>query len=115
MDLEIAKKLISEMSAARNKPMYSIFGGEPLTYPYLEELFQAIKEEGNVIDIATNGTLLTKYAPMLVRLGVDQIKVSIDGPKEVNDLQRGQGSYEKALEGIKSLHEEKIKVGKTLP
>ena len=52
---------------------------------------------------------------MLVRLGVDQIKVSIDGPKEVNDLQRGQGSYEKALEGIKSLHEEKIKAGKTLP
>ena len=45
MDLEIAKKLISEMSAARNKPMYSIFGGEPLTYPYLEELFQRLKKK----------------------------------------------------------------------
>ena len=115
MDLELAKKIINEMASAKPKPWYSLFGGEPLTYPYLEELCFAIKEKGNFFEITTNGTLINKHASMLVRTGVGQVKVSVDGPKDINDSQRGEGSYDKAMEGIKILHQEKQKAGSKTP
>jgi len=115
MDLELAKKIINEMASVKSKPWYSLFGGEPLTYPYLEELCLAIKEKGNFFEITTNGTLIKKHASMLVRTGVGQVKVSVDGPKDINDSQRGEGSYERALEGIKILHQEKQKAGSKTP
>ena len=115
MDLELAKKIINEMASAKPKPWYSLFGGEPLTYPYLEELCLAIKEKGSFFEITTNGTLIKEHASMLVRTGVGQVKVSIDGPKDINDKQRGKGSYDKAIEGIKILHQEKQKTGSKTP
>ena len=33
MDFELAKKIISELSSVT--PFYILFGGEPLTYPFL--------------------------------------------------------------------------------
>jgi len=107
LDFELAKEIIRELGSSRPKPWYSLFGGEPLTYPYLEKLICVIKDMGSVVDTPTNGTLLSKYAPMLVRTGFDQVRVSIDGPREINDMQRGEGSYDKVMKGIKDLHLEK--------
>ena len=97
MDFELAKKIINDLASSKPKPWYSLFGGEPLTYPYLEELCLAIQEKGSFFEISTNGTLISEHAKMLVRTGVGQVKVSIDGPKDVNDKQRGKGSYDKAI------------------
>jgi radical SAM protein with 4Fe4S-binding SPASM domain len=115
MDLELAKKLINEMDLAKPKPWYSLFGGEPLIYSYLEELCLSLKEKGNFFEITTNGTLIKKLAPMLIRTGVGQVKISIDGPKNINDSQRGVGSYDKAIEGMKILHQEKLETGSKTP
>jgi len=95
MDFELANKIISELSSVT--PFYSLFGGEPLTYPYLEELIIRIKNAGSIVDTPTNGTLLANNAAMLVRTGFDSIRVSLDGPQDVNDLQRGKGVMRKLL------------------
>ena len=113
MDIELAKQIISELSSV--KPFYSLFGGEPLTYPYLEELIIKIKNAGSIVDTPTNGTLLAKNALMLVRTGFDSVRVSLDGPQEVNDLQRGNGSYAKAIKGIETLYNEREKTEKKKP
>jgi len=113
MDFRLAKRVFSELSSV--KPFYSLFGGEPLTYPHLEELIIGIKDEGSIVDTPTNGTLLAKNASMLVRTGFDSIRVSLDGPQETNDIQRGKGSFAKAIKGIETLYNEREKSGKKKP
>ena len=113
MDFALAKKVISELNSVN--AFYSLFGGEPLTYPYLEDLILEIKKASATVDTPTNGTLLDKNAEMLVRTGFDSIRVSLDGPQEANDVQRGKGSYAKAMKGIETLYEEREKTGKKNP
>lgn len=107
LDFEVVKNLIKSLTSKTY--YYSLFGGEPLMYPKLEELVFEIKKSGAMVDTPTNGTLLAKYAQTLVRCGFDFIRVSIDGPREVNDRQRGRGAYDKAMAGIEALFREREK------
>lgn len=113
LDYALAQKVIAELAVQR--PRYSLFGGEPLMYPRLEELIVTIKEAGSFIDTPTNGTFLSENARMLVDTGFDSIRVSLDGPRDVNDAQRGRGSYEKATNGIETLNQEKMRAGSAKP
>ena len=111
MDVELIERIVKDSGIK----FYSLFGGEPLTHPKIEKVVRIIKASGASIDTPTNGTLLKKYTQMLVELGFDSIRVSLDGPREVNDIQRGKGSYDKAIEGLKALYEEKKRTKKKLP
>jgi MoaA/NifB/PqqE/SkfB family radical SAM enzyme len=113
LDFELLKPVLHYLSSA--KPFYSLFGGEPLLYPHLEELIINVKGLGSIIDTPTNGTMLAEHASMLVRTGFDSVRVSIDGPLEINDAQRGKGSYEKAMNGIETLYKEKLEKRKRTP
>ncbi|MBY8984084.1 MAG: SPASM domain-containing protein [Candidatus Lokiarchaeota archaeon] len=113
LDFKILKPVLHYLSSS--KPLYSLFGGEPLLYPQLEELILTVKGLGSNIDTPTNGTMLAEHASMLVRTGFDSVRVSIDGPREINDAQRGKDSYDKAMAGIETLYEEKLKTGKGTP
>jgi len=113
LDIDLLRRVIRELAPAR--PSYDLFGGEPFVYPHLEDLILAIKQAGSPIDTPTNGTLLEKHAVMLVRTGFDSVRVSLDGPREINDAQRGPGSYEKAMSGIAALYREKQKSGGRTP
>lgn len=107
LDFGIIKKLIRDL--ANVYPSYSLFGGEPLLYPYFEELVEEIKKYDSYIDTPTNGTLLSENARMLVEKEFDLIRISIDGPQDINDKQRGKGSYNKAMKGLSDLVETKNK------
>ena len=111
MEVELIERIVEDSGAK----FYSLFGGEPLTHPEIEKIVKIIKASGARIDTPTNGTLLKNHAAMLVELGFDSVRISLDGPSEVNDIQRGKGSYEKAIEGMKALHDEKKRKGKQLP
>ena len=113
LELELVKQIIHDLTPS--KPFYSLFGGEPLLYPFIEEVICAIKEAGSIIDTPTNGTLLAEHAKMLVRNGFDLVRVSIDGPREITDELRGKGSHDKAFNGIEALHEEKLIAKKKRP
>jgi len=113
LDIDLLKRVIRELAPAR--PNYDLFGGEPLMYPHLEELILTIKEAGSPLDTPTNGTLLARHAPLLVASGFDSVRVSIDGPREISDSQRGAGSYDKAMAGIEALHREKQRAGSDKP
>ena len=55
-------------------------GGEPLLYPYLEELLARIKKTGWFEDISmtTNGSLLAQRAAKLKELGLNRVNISLD-------------------------------------
>lgn len=66
-------------------PMPSIFFGgfgEPLFHPDIVEMVAEAKAMGAVVELITNGTLLTKkMSQVLVEAGLDRLWVSLDGAK----------------------------------
>ena len=81
----------------------SISGGEPLVHKDIFKILKSCKSHGFKVLLATNGTLITdKIAKDLVGL-VDKIQISIDGNREMHDNIRGEGSFDKSVEGIRNL------------
>jgi radical SAM protein with 4Fe4S-binding SPASM domain len=113
LDINVIKKTIIECSSA--KPFYELYGGEPLLYPQIDEVMETITHYGSKMHMPTNGTLLEKHAEMLVEAKPDRIWVSLDGPEEINDLQRGKGVFKKVKKGIEKLFELRESKGNTYP
>jgi uncharacterized protein len=93
-----------------------LFGGEPLLrFPLLRgalhEARAMAKAKGKEISfsLTTNGTLLTREIAVFLRENRVSACVSIDGPREVHDLNRpyasGRGSYDDVERGIAHLME----------
>lgn len=112
ISIDHLKKIVNEVSFF--KPTFYLSGGEPLIYPELFELLEYLKDKNLYCLINTNGILLKKHAESLVKLGVDKIIVSIDGPEEVHDLNRGK-TFKNILEGIEILKDVKRKENSYFP
>ena len=72
------------------------------------------KEEGKIdilpnFVIITNGTILTDRMLAFIKRNISAMTISIDGPKEINDIQRiyknGKGSYERIAHFIHTIQE----------
>jgi radical SAM protein with 4Fe4S-binding SPASM domain len=83
---------------------YLVFtGGEPLLCKELIPLVEHAAKKGLIVSVDTNGTLLSREnAKALKNAGVSNVQISIDGAKKTHDSIRGQGSFERAVLGIKS-------------
>lgn len=113
LDINVIKAIIEECKPAR--PYYELFGGEPLLYPHIEDVLWSIKQAGSKVHLPTNGTLLEKYSDLLVETSPDRVWVSLDGPPEINDHQRGGGVFKKAVDGIDALHALRTRKGLSYP
>jgi len=83
-----------------------VYGGEPFFYPRIHDLLKALNDHPMRVSILTNGTLIdSKIAASLKKMKfLETVQVSIDGSTaEIHDWQRGRGSFEKSIEGIKIL------------
>lgn len=101
MRMETLQKLVSEV--AGYKPRFHINGVEPLLYGKIIETVRLLKSSGFFTQIITNGILLEKYAKDLVELGIDNIRVSLDGWESRHDEIRGPGVFRKAIRGIEAV------------
>jgi len=114
MSLEIAKQAIDflkQHSSKNDEVTYiGFYGGEPLlnfevvkgSVNYAQEVF---RDRTLQFNLTTNATLLTQpISDYLVENKVT-LTLSLDGPKEIHDENRvasdGQGSFDKAIQGIK--------------
>ena len=88
-----------------------ISGGEPLLLRQLPTLASVIRDGGrSAVSVTTNGWHLARRAPELSRR-VDAIRVSLDGPHIAgHDSIRGEGSFLRAIEGIRAAVAEGIPV-----
>ena len=57
--------------------------GEPLLHPQLWEICQAIRDRGLLIELLTNGYLMSRHATQIVQ-HCDVVRVSLDGPEEIH-------------------------------
>ena len=77
-------------------------GGEPTLRKDLSEIVQHSSRYMSVA-INTNGQALDRYyIERLAQAGLSQIKISVDGLQDTHDWNRGKGSFEKAIEGLKA-------------
>lgn len=90
---------------------YYVTGGEPFMHRDLPEMLEAMLARGPAT-VLTNGTLFRER--VLARLADAErastysleIRVSIDGPDaETNDPVRGEGTFDRAMEGVARLLE----------
>jgi MoaA/NifB/PqqE/SkfB family radical SAM enzyme len=114
LGIDDVKKLISEIR--RFSPTITLFGGEPLLHSDIVGIIEGIRDSGLRTNIITNGTLIEKYAEALVRLGVDEIIFSLDGPPKIHDRIRGKnGVFRRAKAGFLALSREKAAQKKKKP
>jgi len=113
LDVDTVLRAIRECLPA--KPYVEFFGGEPLLYKGIWEVVALLRSEGCELAFPTNGTLLAQHADKLVSASPMRVWVSLDGPQAVNDAQRGQGVYDKAMRGIDAIDELKRRTGLRYP
>lgn len=115
MSLEVAKGAIDfllETSGNRKRLEVDFFGGEPLmNFDVVKEAVKYGRERQKEFNkrigftITTNGTLLDKEAADFFNENMDNVVVSIDGRKSVNDRMRkftdGRGTFDEILPKIK--------------
>ncbi|MFC5253435.1 radical SAM protein [Streptomyces nigrescens] len=78
----------------------TLLGGEPLLYPYIDDVCSHAKHLGLRVEICTNGhrgyhSALEAIAPQL-----DKLRISLDGLKPSHDAIRKRGSFDGAMEMI---------------
>ena len=86
-------------------------GGEPLIREDIDEIVERVKGNNIECGFNTNGVLVPKRIEALKK--ADMICVSIDGPREMNDANRGEGSFDKIMAGIDAALDAGIKVHTT--
>ena len=107
LSLEELKALVDNVASFR--PNLTLFGGEPMLYRGWTDLVEHVKRNGMRCNIVTNGTMLERYAEEVVRLGLDEIILSLDGPGEIHDRMRGmEGTFDQLVSGVKAVQAEKI-------
>lgn len=107
MKIEDAKRILIEAQQAGAERI-SLEGGEPLIHNDIGAMVKLIKDLGMECNINTNGFFLPKRIKDVKR--TDLLTISLDGPKEVHDEQRGEGSFEKAIAAIELARAEGIRV-----
>jgi len=82
-----------------------IGGGEPLLYPGVMDIMRGLRERGIVVDLFTNGTLLTPaVARELFQMGVSPVVKLNSRREEVQDaLAAVPGTFRAIQEGLRNL------------
>jgi MoaA/NifB/PqqE/SkfB family radical SAM enzyme len=98
-------KMLDEF-AAMGTSRLSITGGEPLVREDFPLVVKHAKELGFSVALATNGSLVSQRLNFLE--GVDNVNMTLDGPQDIHDKQRGAGNFQKVMEAIRLIKSKKI-------
>lgn len=82
----------------------SFLGGESLIFlDKVKAIIEATKFQINKYTITTNGLLLSENTVQYLYDNHVQLNVSLDGRKEINDFNRGKGTFDKIMIGINNI------------
>jgi radical SAM protein with 4Fe4S-binding SPASM domain len=99
------------VSMPQKKARVQIAGGEPLLSEHIFPILDLIATAGFQSRILTNGSLIdAKVAKEIKEHGCNIVQISIDGSISTHDAIRGQGNFERAIEGARFLREHDIQV-----
>lgn len=112
---EQGKRLIDDIAALEEQPLFVFTGGDPLMRPDLFELADyAIREKGLPVSMTPSATPKVTQAAILQakKVGLSRWAFSLDGSTaEIHDHFRGtRGSYDLTMRGIRFLQEANIPI-----
>ena len=94
--------LAEEMYAAGVRSLY-ISGGEPLTYPGIDQVLYFCSEKGYKLSLATNGSLVQEHIDTITNC-VRDVSISLDGLGSIHDEFRGSsGMFDLFVSTVNSL------------
>lgn len=102
-----AFSLIDELSNIGTK-IVNICGGEPLIREDIGKIINYLKKKNISACLTSNGRLVPEKISQLKDL--DFIKLSFDGPKDVHDFLRQDGSFQEVIEAIKITKQNGLRV-----
>jgi MoaA/NifB/PqqE/SkfB family radical SAM enzyme len=100
------KQLLTEAAALGTRRI-SFSGGDPLCRKDFGLIVRHANSQGISCSINSNGSLIPKRLDAVKLL--DLVKLSLDGPKQVHDSQKGAGSFDKAIQAAEILKREGVK------
>ncbi len=113
LPLDLCKSVVDQSMWFR--PIIRASFREPMLWKGIMPYLEYTKQKGLDFWLLTNGYNLPKHAKDLVTLGLDSIRLSLDGPPAVhNDIAKVKDAYEKMIEGTNILIEERKKQNKKL-
>lgn len=117
MPMEVLNRVVADAGARLwPKPMIHLIGGEVMLHAHFLEAVAEIKAHGLKCGLTTNAYFLEPYAGELVRLGLDTLRISLDGPEEIhNTIRRNPRSFGKAMQGIAAVRREQAQQRKSAP
>ncbi len=80
-------------------------GGEPTVHPAFFDIAALIDHLGMNCSLNTHGAFHEPLIEKLIDSPVDDIRISIDGPEEIHDSLRGNGSFQRAIRTVGALRE----------
>lgn len=110
MPLELIKKIIDDTAEHYPNSKLAYAFTEPLVYPHLIESLYYANSKNLHTTITTNALTLKNKAEKINDAGVNEIFISLDGPQDIHNEIRGhKKSFQKAVEGIELLNQNKSK------
>ncbi|MDX1613230.1 MAG: radical SAM protein [Candidatus Promineifilaceae bacterium] len=107
-DLTTAESFeLIDQIAAFSKPIFVLSGGEPLFRPDIFDIARYATEQGLIVALATNGTLIdAAVARQIKESGIRRVSISFDGADAAtHDIFRGQGAFDLAVTGMMHLRD----------
>ncbi len=101
--------LIVELTKAKclsRTLVYVVAGGEPLLHPDIDGVLEALR--GCKYRISTNGLLPEKLEEIVLRHGVKEVDLSLDGIGETYRAARGVDGYDKVIESIDRVRDKAV-------
>jgi MoaA/NifB/PqqE/SkfB family radical SAM enzyme len=106
LSLKDMRPILDEMGVLGVQAI-SFSGGEPMLRQDIGEIFEYTKRKGISTEMNSTGVNIPENIEKLKNL--DFLKISLDGPEEINDLLRGKGSYGVAIEAAEAAKTNKIR------
>ena len=99
--------ILDQLSAA-SCIRINLTGGEPLLREDLGQIVRECRSRDILTTVTTNGVLLKERIDMI--RDANLLLVSLDGFGDANDINRGEGSSEKTIEGILTAKDQNIPI-----
>lgn len=120
ISLEIIDKICTALPELQTKEVFLCGQGEPLLHPQINEIIRAFKGKHSKVHLFTNGTLIDdSMAQMFINTKLDVLRISLWAlnKEEYEKCCPGTdpSNLQKALNGIRAVHELKSRAGLRYP
>lgn len=115
LSLEEIKSILDQASVWGIE-VFNPLGGEPFMRGDVEDILSYAVRRGFFVSITTNGTLISeRRASRIAFIPSDRLhmNISLDGDRQSNDAIRGEGMWDRAIEGFQRIRSADEEAGNT--